>query len=158
MENKKNDLRDREYRTSRVLDAPVELVWEVWTTREHVEQWWGPKGFKSRIDLMEVRPGGEWHMVIHGPDGKEYVVRSVFKEVVPLKRMVYEMHDRVSGLTFTVTVELEARGAQTLLSSHTLFETAEQCIRMVKTLKADEGFRQTLQRLNEYLIVRIENK
>lgn len=158
MENKKNDLEDREYRTSRVLDAPVELVWESWTKPQHVEKWWGPKGFTSRIDLMEVRPGGEWHMVIHAPDGREYVVRSVFKEVVPFKRMVYDTHDRVSGLTFTVTVELEAQGAKTLLSSYTLFETAEQCIRMVKTLRADEGFRQTLEKLNDYLSVQIKNK
>jgi uncharacterized protein YndB with AHSA1/START domain len=158
MENKKNDVRDREYRTSRVLDAPVEMVWEVWTTPAHVEQWWGPRGFTSKIDRMEVRPGGEWNMVIEGPDGKEYVVRSVYKEVAPLKRLVYEVHDHVSGLTFTVTVELEAQGAKTLLNSHTLFETAEQCIRMVKTLKADEGFRQTLDRLNDFLLVRIKNK
>jgi uncharacterized protein YndB with AHSA1/START domain len=97
-------------------------------------------------------------MVIEGPDGKEYVVRSVYKEVAPLRRLVYDVHDHVSGLTFTVTIELEARGAKTLLSSHTLFETAEQCIRMVKTLRADEGFRQTLERLNDFLIARIENK
>src|SRR5580692_663141 len=50
MENRKNDTSDRELRLSRVLDAPVELVWEVFTDPEHIAQWWGPNGFKNTID------------------------------------------------------------------------------------------------------------
>src|SRR5580658_456105 len=90
MENRKNDTSDRELRIWRVLDAPVELVWEVWTNPEHIAQWWGPNGFTNTIELMEVKPEGEWKLVMHGPDGTDYKNRSVFREVVPLKRIVYE--------------------------------------------------------------------
>lgn len=67
MENKKNDTSDRELRLSRVLDAPVELVWEVWTQPDHIVQWWGPDGFTITIDLMEMRP--------ENPDGLARAVR-----------------------------------------------------------------------------------
>jgi uncharacterized protein YndB with AHSA1/START domain len=155
MENKKNDTSDRELRLSRVLDAPVELVWEVWTQPDHIARWWGPNGFTNTIDLMEMRPGGEWHLVMHGPDGADYVNRSVFKVVVPFKRIVY---DHLGEPRFTATVEFEAQGPKTLINWHMLFGTAEQFIQVVKTFKADEGLKQNIEKLNHYLIDQIKNK
>ena len=61
---------------SRLLDTPVELVWEVWTKPEHLSQWWGPNGFTNRISKMDVRSGGEWDLVMHGPDGRHMLFRS----------------------------------------------------------------------------------
>ncbi len=58
MENVKNDTRDRELIITRKINAPVELVWEVWTKPEHIANWWGPEGFTNTITKMEVRPGG----------------------------------------------------------------------------------------------------
>ena len=63
---------DREIVISRVLDAPRELVWEVWTDPRHVVNWWGPNGFTTAIETMDVRPGGVWKHVMHGPDGTDY--------------------------------------------------------------------------------------
>jgi len=53
----------------RVFDAPRELVWEAWTNAKHVVNWWGPRGFTTTIEVMDVRPGGEWRLIMHGPDG-----------------------------------------------------------------------------------------
>ena len=156
METQKNDPSDQELRLSRVLDAPVELVWEVWTQPDHIVQWWGPDGFTITIDLMEMRPGGEWHLVMHGPDGTDFVSRAVFKEVVPLKRIVYE--HLMTGQKFTATIEFEARGQKTLMNWHALFETAEQFIEMVKTFKGNERLKQTVENLNRYLINQVKNK
>jgi uncharacterized protein YndB with AHSA1/START domain len=150
-----SDMSDRELRLSRELDAPVELVWEVWTTPEHLARWWGPNGFTNTIDLLELRPGGEWHLVMHGPDGTDYVNRSVFREVVPFKRIVYE---HVSGPKFTATIDFEARGSKTLINWHMLFETAEQFIQVVKTFKADEGLKQNIEKLSRYLSDRVVRK
>jgi uncharacterized protein YndB with AHSA1/START domain len=148
MENKKNDTADRELRLSRELDAPVDLVWEVWTDPGHIAQWWGPEGFTNTISLMDVRPGGEWHLVMHGPDGTDYKNKSVFREVVPLKKIVYE---HVSAPKFVATIQFEARGDQTFLTWHMLFDSAEEFIRTVKTFKADEGLRQNVEKLGRYL-------
>jgi uncharacterized protein YndB with AHSA1/START domain len=67
MENKKSNTRDREITISRKLNAPVELVWERWTNPAHIVNWWGPNGFTNTITIMDVTPGGEWRLVMHGP-------------------------------------------------------------------------------------------
>lgn len=72
MENKKSSTQDREIILSRKLNAPIELVWEVWTKPEHIANWWGPDGFTNTINIMDVVNGGEWNLVMHGPDGTDY--------------------------------------------------------------------------------------
>ena len=143
-----NNTKDRELLISRTLNAPVELVWEAWTKPEHIANWWGPNGFTNTITKMEIQPGGEWDLVMHGPDGTDYKNKSVFKEIIPFKKIVY---DHVSGPKFTATITFEAQGEQTLLNWHMLFETAEQFIQVVKTFKADEGLKQNIEKLNVYL-------
>ena len=51
---------DREIITSRVFDAPRELVWEAWTHEIHVAQWWGPNGFTNTFKEFDVKPGGHF--------------------------------------------------------------------------------------------------
>jgi len=148
MQKEKNDTRDRELVISRVLNAPVALVWEVWTQPEHISQWWGPEGFTNTIHKMEFRPGGEWDFVMHGPDGRDYKNRSIYKEIVPRKRIVFE---HVSGPKFMTTVEFEDMGEQTRINWRMLFETREEFIQVVKTFKADEGLKQNIVRLDNYL-------
>jgi uncharacterized protein YndB with AHSA1/START domain len=55
---------------------------------------------------MDVKPGGEWDLVMHGPDGTDYKNKSVFKEIVKPERIVY---DHVSAPKFTATITLTAR-------------------------------------------------
>ena len=148
MENQKSNTKDRELIISRKLNAPVELVWEVWTKPEHIANWWGPNGFTNTITQMDVRPGGEWDLVMHGPDGTDYKNKSIFKEIVPFKRIVYE---HISAPRFIATIDFEEQGEQTLINWHMLFESAEQFIQVVKTFKADEGLKQNIEKLNVYL-------
>ncbi|NEQ25474.1 MAG: hypothetical protein F6K28_41705 [Microcoleus sp. SIO2G3] len=63
-------------------------LFKAWTEPKHIEQWWGPKGFTTRVKQMDFRPGGTWRYVMCGPDGTEYPGNSVFKEVVPPERIV----------------------------------------------------------------------
>lgn len=148
MQNETNNTADRELRISRLLNAPVELVWEVWTDPEHIKNWWGPNGFTNSISKMDIQPGGEWDLVMHGPDGTDYKNKSVFKEVIRYKKLVYE---HVSSPRFIATIEFESRGNTTFLSWHMLFETKEQFIQVVKTFKADEGLKQNVEKLALYL-------
>ena len=57
---------------TRTFDAPRELVFAMWTNPDHVAWWFGPKGFTMTIESMDVRPGGAWRFVMHGPDGRNY--------------------------------------------------------------------------------------
>ncbi len=152
MQNEKSNTADRELRISRLLDAPVELVWEVWTNPEHIKNWWGPDGFTNTITKMEIKPGGEWNLIMHGPDGTDYKNKSVFKEIVKHKKFVYE---HISGPKFLATVTFESRGNQTFLEWHMLFRTKEEFIQTVKMFKADEGLKQNIAKLNNYLQQRL---
>jgi uncharacterized protein YndB with AHSA1/START domain len=149
MENTKTSTKDREIVISRKLNAPVELVWEVWTKPEHIANWWGPDGFTNTITTMDVIPGGEWNLVMHGPDGTDYKNKSIFKEIVLYKKIVYE---HISYPLFVATIDFEEQGEQTIINWRMLFESAEDLIKVVKTFKADEGLKQNINKLNLYLI------
>jgi uncharacterized protein YndB with AHSA1/START domain len=149
MQSEKNSTQDRELLLTRVLNAPIELVWKVWTDPKHIAQWWGPNGFTNTISKMEVKPGGEWDLVMHGPDGTDYRNKSVFREVVKHKRIVY---DRITGPKFVATIEFEEQGDKTFIRWQMLFETKEAFIQTVKTFKADEGLKQNIEKLNAYVM------
>ncbi len=146
--NVENNTQDRELLIERTINAPLALVWEAWTNAGQIANWWGPHGFTCTISKMEVRPGGEWNLLLHGPDGTDYKNRSIFKEIIPLEKIVF---DHVSAPKFVTTVTFEAQGEQTLLNWHMLFETTTLFTQVVKTFKADEGLIQNTERLNTYL-------
>lgn len=73
----------------RVFDAPRELIWKLWTDPEHVGQRWGPRGMKTRVDELDLRPpGGNWRYVMVGPDGSEMPQWGTFREIVAPERIV----------------------------------------------------------------------
>ena len=153
MANQKSNTADREIRLSRLVSAPIDLVWEVWTDPEHIKEWWGPNGFTNTINKMDVRENGEWDLVMHGPDGTDYKNKSVFKKIIKHKKIVYE---HISSPKFLATISFEAQGEKTLIDWHMLFETKEQFIQVVKTFKADEGLRQNMEKLNHYLSTHLQ--
>lgn len=144
---------DREIRISTAIKAPIELVWEVWTKPEHIANWWGPNGFTNTIDKMDFQEGGEWKFVMHGPDGTNYQNRSVFKEIIPYKKIVFEHSNPhfITTVLFESTVHFEPKGTETLIDWRGLFDTAEMREIIVKTHKADEGLRQNIERLKKYV-------
>ena len=144
----KNDTSDRELVITRLLKAPRELVWEVFTNPDHIKHWWGPTGFTNTIFKMDVMPGGVWEFIMHGPDGTDYKNKSIYKEIVKPERIVFE---HVSGPKFITTITFTAEGNNTHLKWHMLFESAEQFQQVVRTFKADEGLRQNIVKLEEYL-------
>src|SRR5438046_10762541 len=73
---------DREIVLTRVFDAPRRMVWEAWTDPKQLVLWWGPKGFTTTIEEMDVRAGGAWKLVMHGPEGAKYPSRSLVPECV----------------------------------------------------------------------------
>jgi uncharacterized protein YndB with AHSA1/START domain len=81
---------DREMVITRVINAPRALVFKAWTKPAHIGNWWGPRGFTTTTHSMDVRPGGEWRFVMHGPDGTDYQNRIVDLEVVEPERLVYD--------------------------------------------------------------------
>lgn len=54
----------------RSYEASVEELWELWTTKEAVEFWWGPEGFRVEVRALEPRAGGAFHydMIAAAPE------------------------------------------------------------------------------------------
>jgi len=138
---------NRELRITRTFKASIELMWEVWTDPEHVKNWWGPNGFTSTIHNMDFKEGGEWKLTMHGPDGTNYPNRSIYKEIIPFEKIVFEHFNP----HFITTVLFMAKGDETHIDWTLLFDTAEMRETIVKAHKADEGQKQNIERLEKYL-------
>jgi uncharacterized protein YndB with AHSA1/START domain len=144
---------DREIVLSRVFDAPRELVFDAFTDARHISEWWGPRGFTTTTSVKDVRPGGVWRFVMHGPDGTNYTNTIRYTEVVRPERLAYDHGaDDVDGdpASFHVTVTFVDQGGRTALTMRSLFASVEQVERNRK-FGAVEGGKQTLERLAEYL-------
>lgn len=139
---------DRKISITRVLNAPRELVWKVWTDPKHIAQWWGPDGFTNTIHKMDVRPGGVWDFIMHGPDGTDYKNVIQFDEVVEPARLVFT---HVVTPHFRSTVTFEDLNGKTKLTMTGVFESAEVREMAIKTFGAVEGQKQTIGRLEAYL-------
>ena len=97
---------------------------------------------------MDLQPGGEWLLVMHGPDGTSYENKSVFTEVIKQKKIVYE---HISDHYFIAAIEFEPRGDATLLHWEMLFETSEEFHKIIEEYKVGESLRQNIVRLANYL-------
>jgi uncharacterized protein YndB with AHSA1/START domain len=96
---------DREIVITRVFNAPRELLYKAWTEPKHIEQWYGPKGFTTRVTEMDLRPDGQWCYIMIGPDGTEYPSKGVFREIVPPERLV-ATDEFGEGIEKVLTVDL----------------------------------------------------
>ena len=142
-----NDTASRELSITKILRAPIDIVWDAWTNPEQITNWWGPNGFTNTIHKMDVMAGGEWLLTMHGPDGKNYPNRSVFIEIVPLKKIVFQHFNP----NYIATIVFEPKEKETLIEWTGLFETTELFETVVKVFKADEGLIQNVEKLENYL-------
>lgn len=95
----------------RSFDAPIHDVWDLWTTRDGIESWWGPDGFVVKVRKLDLRPGGEllYAMTAVAPEQVEFMKRAgmpltteariTYDEIVPFKRLVYtNLADFIPGV------------------------------------------------------------
>jgi uncharacterized protein YndB with AHSA1/START domain len=112
----------------RVFDAPRELVWAAFTEPEHVQRWWGPKGTTTTVVEMDVRPGGKWRYINHGPDGQDAPFKGEYLEVVPYERVVQTFVFDVEPFNAQSAVEtltLEDLGGRTKVHTRSRYPSRE---------------------------------
>ena len=74
----------------RVVAAPINLVWQLWTEAEHFRNWYGPQGFTIPVAEMDVRIGGRRLICMASPDGQMKMwFTGEYREVSPTTRLVY---------------------------------------------------------------------
>jgi uncharacterized protein YndB with AHSA1/START domain len=127
----------RRVNIERMFKAAIEDVWELWTTKEGIESWWGPDGFEVKVRKLDFRPGGEllYDMTAIAPDQIEFLKKAgmpvttpslvTYTEVVPLKRFAFtQLADFIPNVKpYQVAMTVE-------------FDTSPQGVRMVLTVDA----------------------
>ena len=137
----------------RIFDAPVDLIWQMWTQPEHFKNWYGPEGFTVPVAEMDMRVGGKhlFCMEIQTPNGNMRMWSTgEYTEVIPNQRLVYTdspadengnvvLHEDHSAMT-EVTVLLEDLGGRTKMTmTHTGLPANQQ--------GADEAWKQSFAKL-----------
>jgi uncharacterized protein YndB with AHSA1/START domain len=139
---------------TRVFDAPRDLVWRCWTDAKHMAQWFGPRGFTIPVCEVFARPGGALRIVMRAPDGGEYPMKGVFREVVPLERLVFSNiaidDDGNHLLEGETTVTFAERGGKTTL---TLTTHAVGLVPIARQMLAgmEAGWTQSIDKLQEFV-------
>jgi uncharacterized protein YndB with AHSA1/START domain len=144
-------VKDRELIITRVFNAPRKLVFEAFTDPEQLPQWWGPRGFTITVQEFDIRPGGVWRFVMHGPDGVDYDNKIVYIEVLSPQLLVYSHGGDEEDEQFQVTVTFAELDNKTELTMRMLFKSAAELDKVVKEHGAIEGAKSTLNRLEEQL-------
>ena len=140
---------ERELVLSLGIDAPRERVFDAWLDPAHIGQWWGPNGFTTDVDEMDVREGGTWRFTLHGPDGSDYRNRIVYTELKRPERLGYQ-HGDDAAPWFDAEVTFAPEGDATLLALRMTCPSAQQ-LEQLKQSGAQDGAEQTLERLARYL-------
>jgi uncharacterized protein YndB with AHSA1/START domain len=113
---------DQQITITRVFDAPREMVFRAWTDPDHVAMWWGPGGFDTPRDSVEIdlRVGGRYHLrMVRGGGDREYALRYEIIELVEPELLVLRSEPMpevgVNHATFT-RVELADDGGRTRMT------------------------------------------
>ena len=152
--------KDTEIVITREFAAPRQLVWDVWTQPKHIEKWFGPKGFTTRVESHDFNVGGKAKYVMVGPDGGEYPGAGVFKEIVPIEKIVTtdefgegfeESHpdmDLPKGMISTFLFDdLGEKTQLTLIVDHPTVEDRKKH----EAMGVVDGWNSSLDKLNEYI-------
>lgn len=107
----------------RTYRAGIQDVWDLWTTKEGIEAWWGPGGFRVTVRALDLRPGGELRYAMTAIDPPQVAfmkqagmpvtqeLRITYTEVRPPHRLAYvHLADFIPGVEpydVATVVELE---------------------------------------------------
>jgi uncharacterized protein YndB with AHSA1/START domain len=121
----------------RTYRAAIDDVWDLWTTKAGIESWWGPTGFTTEVQHLDLRAGGEFRyaMTATGAEQATFmksvgmplttIAKSTYTEVSPKQRLAYvALMDFVPGV--------EPYNVATLVE----FQAMGQNVRMVLTFDA----------------------
>ncbi len=150
--SRNNIIVNRENKTtimSRIFNAPRELVWRAHTDPALVSQWWGPRKYKTVVEKLEPKVGGEWKF-INKAEGEEHVFYGEFREIKAPEKIVwtfiYEPY-KESVIVETLTLE-ELPGGKTKLTTVSSYPSIEALDGMLQG-GMEAGATETWDRLEE---------
>ena len=145
----------KEVKITRLLNAPRELVFNVWTEPEHLAQWWGPRGFSAPVCEVDVRPGGNIRIHMDHPAFPNHWMTGTFQEVVALSKLVFTFKafvndDGIAMLEGVNTISLAEENGKTKMTVHAAITKAAPGMEMALA-GMEQGWRESLDKLEEYI-------
>jgi len=142
---------DVEIVMTRIFDARRQLVFEAYTDPKHIPHWWGPRRYTITVEQMDVRPGGAWRFVQRGSSGEVHAFRGVYREVVPVERIVATFeYEAQPGHEVLNTTTFEERDGKTKLTVTSRFLTMEDRDGMLNA-GMESGATESWDRVAEYI-------
>lgn len=153
-------IKDTDIVITREFAAPRQLVWDVWTQPKHIEKWFGPKEWNTKVESLDFRVGGRANYAMTGPDGIPHRFGGVFKEIVPIERLVTTDEwgegieesmkgvDLPQGMIVTALFDdLGERTKLTLITSHPTLEEKKKH----EAMGVVDGWNSSFEKMDEYL-------
>ena len=151
-----DDDKNRTLTIERTLNAPVQLVWDVWTQPEHIVSWWGPKGMQTKIVEHEFKVGGKWKYVMEMPDGSEFIADGEYLEIVELQKLFSSANFRPMTESVEIRALFEENGDKTNFTFHVVHPTEAYCKQQEK-MGSMNGWGSVFDRLEELLKLNANN-
>jgi uncharacterized protein YndB with AHSA1/START domain len=131
---------DCEIVSTRVFNAPIQLVYNAWSNPNHLKNWWGPAGFTNTFNEFDFREGGRWRFIMHGPDKGNYPNECEFIKIEEPKLIVWKRHSK--PLFKVVATFDEVSANETKLVFRMIFDSPEECNKVKKFAidKNEENF------------------
>jgi|SRR5581483_1010644 len=92
---------------TRTLHAPIEKVWAAWTNPENLKQWKSPEGMTTPDAAIDLHVGGKQMIHMKGPKGEDFINNGEYKEIDPMKKLVFTWQWQNDPVVSTVTVEMK---------------------------------------------------
>jgi uncharacterized protein YndB with AHSA1/START domain len=95
MTNSTVNVKKEDLVVTRILDAPIELVWKAWTDPEYVKRWWGPRDYTSPECRSDFREGGSYVFCMRAPaeqGGQDSYTAGVYKKIVPMQLLEFTQY------------------------------------------------------------------
>ncbi len=145
-----NDAKNRTLTLKRTFNAPIKLVWEAWTQPEHIAQWWGPKGMKTRVAEHNFSVGGRWEYIMAMPDGNEFIAEGIYSEIVAPEKIVSSADFKPMTEGVEIQALFEEAGDKTNFTFNCVHPTEEYC-KQQEQMGFYNGWGSVFEHLEEYL-------
>ncbi len=142
---------ERDFVATRAFRAPRRVVFDAWTTPEHMKEWLlGPDGWAMSVCEIDLHAGGPWRVVWRDEDGAELAMGGVYREVVPPERVVSTEKWGPEWPETINTAEFTESGGLTTITLTMSYPTKKAREAAVAT-EMKEGMDEALDRLEAFL-------
>ncbi len=137
------------------IAAPRALVYRIYVDPSLMPQWWGPAYLTTKVEVMDVKPGGRWRVIQRAPDGSMYPFNGVYHLVKAPEKLIFTFeyegepeHVMLNTVTFT------EKDGKTLITEQSVFQSVTDRDGMAAT-DMELGARESMERLEKLVLTRI---